>query len=303
MATAILALLAIILDLWLGEPHRGYPIARFSQLAEHLAGRDRRIIASRRYSSALIALLLLPSLLLVALLALLGRTGVLLELLALYLALGYSSLERQAQEITEALRQGRWEAAAIECAWINPHRSPHDPASIRSAAVEGILDNSIDAVYAPLFWFALLGAPGALLYRLTDQLDRLWGEDPTRYQQLAWTAHTLDRLLNWLPARLTAFTFMLLGNGRQALRCWRDQRCGLAGSKRGVVVATGAGALNVTLVESPPLTVVTSTIAYPITRSGSGSPVQLQDLRRAVDLVYRGIWLWLTLILLLGVVV
>ena len=88
---------------------------------------------------------------------------------------------------------------------------------MRESAIETLAENLSDSVVAPLLWFALLGLPGAALYRFANTADAMWGYPGVhggRYWQWAgkWAAHA-DDVLNWLPARLTA-GLLMLGAGR-----------------------------------------------------------------------------------------
>ena len=88
-----------------------------------------------------------------------------------------------------------------------------DEAGVRESAIETLAENLSDSVVAPLLWFALLGLPGAALYRFANTADAMWGYPGAhggRHWQWAgkWAARA-DDVLNWLPARLTAGLLML----------------------------------------------------------------------------------------------
>ena len=92
-----------------------------------------------------------------------------------------------------------------------------DEAGVRESAIETLAENLSDSVVAPLLWFALLGLPGAALYRFVNTADAMWGYPGVhggRHWQWAgkWAARA-DDVLNWLPARLTA-GLLMLGAGR-----------------------------------------------------------------------------------------
>jgi adenosylcobinamide-phosphate synthase len=139
-----------------------------------------------------------------------------------------------------------------------------------------------------LFWFIIAGAPGVVLYRLTNTLDAMWGYKTERYFHFGWAAARLDDLLNYIPARLTALTYALLGHFETATHCWRTQGHLWKSPNGGPVMSAGAGALNIKiggaatyhgeLKEQTPL--------------GKGRPAETGDIPRAVKLVKNGTWLW-----------
>lgn len=78
---------------------------------------------------------------------------------------------------------------------------------VREAAVETLAENLNDSVIAPLFWFALLGLPGAAIYRFANTADAMWGYRDAREWSGKWAARA-DDALSWLPARLTALVLL-----------------------------------------------------------------------------------------------
>lgn len=96
-----------------------------------------------------------------------------------------------------------------------------DAATVRESAIETLAENLSDSVIAPLFWFAVAGLPGAAVYRLANTADAMWGYPGWRGQgdrrrHWQWTgkwAARADDVLNWVPARLTAFWLALVAGG------------------------------------------------------------------------------------------
>ncbi len=89
---------------------------------------------------------------------------------------------------------------------------------VREAAVSTLAENLNDSVVAPLFWFAVAGLPGAVLYRFANTADAMWGYRGERGGR-DWTwagkwAARVDDVLSWLPARLTALLIVLPSRGR-----------------------------------------------------------------------------------------
>ena len=96
---------------------------------------------------------------------------------------------------------------------------------VRTAALETLAENLSDGVIAPLFWFALLGTPGMLAYKMVNTLDSMIGYKTERYKAFGcWAAH-IDDVANYIPARLTAL-LMILASGKQRLLkfVWKNGR-------------------------------------------------------------------------------
>lgn len=87
---------------------------------------------------------------------------------------------------------------------------------IRTAALETLSENLSDGVVAPLFWFALLGVPGMVAYKMVNTLDSMIGYRNKRYKDFGCVAAHIDDIANYIPARLTAF-LMVIAAGRPGL--------------------------------------------------------------------------------------
>ncbi len=92
-----------------------------------------------------------------------------------------------------------------------------DKAHLYSAAIESLAENINDSITAPLFYYVLLGLPGAILYRISNTLDALFGYRTARYEWFGKFPARLDDLLNFIPVRITAL-IILAFNPR---RSWR----------------------------------------------------------------------------------
>ena len=238
----------VLLDLLLGEPRRWHPLVGFGKLAQAL---ERRLNRSQsRFVRGLLAWLLavLPLALLAWQAA--AHAGLWLHAVLLYACIGLRSLREHTIPIVEALRLGDLETARTRTSWI-VSRDTHDAqeADLAKAGAESLLENGNDAVFGTLVWFLLAGGAGAVLFRLANTLDAMWGYRNERFALFGRAAARIDDALNYVPARLTALSYVLLaGTARaRAWQCWRTQAPAWSSPNAGPVMASGAGALGVSL--------------------------------------------------------
>lgn len=303
-----LLMVAVLLDGLLGEPRRCHPLVGFGHIAHRLEAwlnpaRGRAAALPGRLpwdrTVGLLAVLLAagPPVLAVAMLDRYRPLAPLVAVALLYLVIGHRSLHEHAIAIERALRHGdRVDARRRVAAIVSRDTSDMDAHRIAGATVESLLENGNDALFGALFWFLLTGAPGALAYRLINTLDAMWGYRTDRYRQFGWAAARLDDLMNFLPARLTAFSYAVVGHAAAALRCWRLQAPAWDSPNAGPVMASGAGALQIRLGGG----------AFYHGRwhersiLGEGRPADIGDISRAQRLVLRALLLWISVVALIG---
>lgn len=299
-ALAALVALGIALDLLLGEARRWHPLVGFGNLAKRIEGRLNHAPALRLSGVLAWCLAVLPPVLACAwLLSVLpGWLAALAHAALLYFCIGLRSLREHTLPIAQALAQGDLPLARRLTSYIVSRDTRESgEAELAKAGVESLLENGNDAVFGTLFWFLVAGGPGALLFRLANTLDAMWGYRNARFRYFGWTAARIDDVLNWLPARLTAFSYAWLGQRRQALDCWKAQAPAWSSPNAGPVMAAGAGALGLALggpaiydgevEERPPL--------------GRGLPPQGPDIVRAWRLVAMTTALWVAVVSALAV--
>ena len=292
-AMPLAALAAVLLDRLFGEPARFHPLVGFGQLASALEKRLNR----RRVGNGVLgwALAVLPWAALAFVLR--PRAPFAVDVALLYFALGARSLGEHAEAVPRPLREGRLgEARRRVGRMVSRETSQLDESGVAKAGMESVLENGNDAIFGALFWFALLGGPGALLFRLANTLDAMWGYRNERFNLYGRFAARADDALNWLPARLTALSYALLGRTRAALACWRAQAPGWESPNAGPVMAAGAGSLGVQL-GGAAIYHGREEIRPPL---GNGPAPVAGDLARAILLIRRGLWLWLAVLFAIG---
>ena len=250
---ALLLVAGVAFDLLLGEARRWHPLVGFGRLAHALEARINR--ASGRLARGALAWMLavLPPVLAVACLAwvLPDAAAMLLHAFLLYFALGLRSLREHTIPIFRALRAGELdEARRLTGRIVSRDTRDASPSDLAKAGAESLLENGNDAVFGTLFWFLVAGGPGALLFRLANTLDAMWGYRSERFNLFGRAAARIDDVLNFVPARLTALSYVLLaprGGHARAWRCWRAQAPAWSSPNAGPVMASGAGALGIAL--------------------------------------------------------
>lgn len=296
---ATLATAGVAVDRWLGEPRRAHPLVAFGNLAKHIEGHLNTGRRGRLAGLLAWGLVVLPPVLIAAwLVAVLPFIlACALHVVLLWFALGARSLDDHIVPIARALAQRNLVEARLLTARIVSRETAHaDEAALSRAAVESTLENGNDAIFGALFWFAIAGGPGALAFRLANTLDAMWGYRTPRYLRFGWAAARIDDVLNWIPARLTATSYALLGDTRTAWRCWREQAPRWDSPNAGPVMAAGAGSLNVLLGGSA---VYHGTVEQRPTL-GAGQPARAVHVTAALQLVQRSVILWLAVLIVLA---
>lgn len=145
--------------------------------------------------------------------------------------LAQQSLYRHVARVRSAFAKGGLMAARDAVSMI-VGRDPEslDESGVARAAIESCAENFSDGVVAPVFWLALLGLPGLIVYKAINTADSMIGHRTPRHRDFGWAAARLDDLLNIVPARLAGFLIALAalvarGSIVTSFRTmWRDAR-------------------------------------------------------------------------------
>lgn len=229
----------------------------------------------------------------------------------LYVTLGFRQFSHHFTGIREALENGDEDPARELLAQWQQVQVGQIP---RSEIVRHVIEYSIIAahrhVFGVFFWYAALsliglGPVGAVIYRLTEFAHRRWhapssdGSLPSEVLRSvsarAWQA------IDWLPSRMTAVGFAVVGSFEDAMDGWRHHAQNFPTDNDGVILAATAGAINIRLggAALQPADEESDTVATPGSSSTPGREANLSHFAQVVGLVWRTVILWLLLLALL----
>lgn len=216
----------------------------------------------------------------------------------LYVTMGFRQVSHFFTDIHVALRLGELERArSILAEWRGRSAAGLGSSDVARLAIEEALVASHRNVFAVIFWFVVLPGPcGAVLYRLAEQLARIWRADAHGVPFAAFAERAFI-LIDWLPQRVTAICFAIVGDFEDAVYCWRTQATRWATHGAGIILASGAGALGVRL----GMPVVESGEVTERPDLGLGEEADVDFMQSTIGLVWRALVVWLLILLLVGV--
>ena len=304
MNSAISLLIGWMLDLLIGDPIRlPHPIVWFGKTIaffEHRLNKGTH----RKLKGALTALSLVGVVFLVTwgirylLSPYPSYLTILFDAIIIFYCLAGTTLIREVLAVFRALDhsldEGRQQVARI----VGRDTTELSAQEVRTAALETLAENLSDGVIAPLFWFALLGTPGMLAYKMVNTLDSMIGYQTARYRDFGcWAAH-MDDIANYLPARLTAFLMILSQRNCFSPSLYRFVWCNgkkHASPNSGYPEAALAGILNCRF--GGPHTYFGQRFDKPYI-GDNDRPLNIYDMKKAIR-VNRMAELWMVIIVLL----
>ncbi len=294
----------LLIDACIGEPRRYHPLVGFGIFAEFLEKKcnrsDKPLISILSGVFAWTAAIVPLCLILAFVYFRFDETQFFLDIVLVYVCVGRKSLHQHVKRVYTALNENDIEQAKLAVGSIvSRNVSPMEEGDIRKAAIESALENGSDALFAPVLWFVLGGAPAVLAYRLVNTLDAMWGYRNARYEYFGKCSARMDDLVNWGPARLVALSYALVGNTRLALTAWIKQAPLCSSPNAGPVMSAGAGSLNIRL---------GGRVWYhgrALTRPtlGSGLCPENDDILRSLKLIDTSLLIWLTVIFFISLLV
>lgn len=302
-----MSLLSLIAALLLEQLHplssRKYLLTWLGAYSQYF--RDRLDAGERSHGRiAWLLAVLLPLLLIWALYTiLLAKHAVFawaFSVLVLYLTMGFRQFSHYFTDIHLALQENDLQQARqLLSEWTGKSCNELNPQEVAKLAIEQALLASHRHVFGVIVWFIIfmalgLGPLGAMLYRLTTFISERW-KVTEEGSGFGIFAGQMCRLLEWLPLRLTAASFAIVGNFEETIHCWRSQAAEWPEPDEGIVLASGAGALGIKLGQTLVLD------EQPIYRPdlGSGEAVDIEHMQSAIGLAWRTLVFWLVMLLLL----
>lgn len=298
-------IIALLFDRLFGEPKSFHPLVGFGNLAHWIEkkynAKKKPILAGISGTISAITLVLLPTF--AAYGIQLSASSILVTFIfdaaVLYWAIGNRSLREHILDVRLALENSSIENARVKLSKIvSRDVDDSNREDIIRGAIETNLENGSDAVFAPIFWYCCLGAPGVVLYRLGNTLDAMWGYRTERFEYFGKFSAILDDILNYIPARLVALSYAIIGNTQLAISCWKSQASLLSSPNAGPVMTSGAGSLDVQL--GGPTRYHQKIVQKPY--FGSTKTVTLTDIDRSLSLVLKVVALWCACIFAVQVV-
>ncbi|WP_353134170.1 CobD/CbiB family protein [Limnohabitans sp.] len=228
----------------------------------------------------------------------------------LYATLGFRQFSHHFTDIRDALNVGDERLAREMLAeWQHVEVGSLPRSELLRHVIEHSVLSAHQHVFGVLTWFSVLaalgfGPAGAVIYRMSDMVAHTWQSSPKTTQ--GWVSDTLQnaardawRRVDWLPARLTAVAFAVVGNFEEAIDCWRTYAQRFPDDNDGVVLAATAGALNVRLGGEALRAEDASESYNQDSESTPGRAPEMAHLSSVVGLVWRSVVLWLVLLALL----
>jgi adenosylcobinamide-phosphate synthase len=259
----------------------------------------------------IMALLVLPTLMIYWLL---GAFSVIAQLvwtiLIVYLTLGFRHYSHYFSAIQIALNESNLpEARRLLAEWIRTDTSEMDAQEIVRLAVERALITTHHHVFGVFFWLLMpIGPAGAVLYRVAEYVARGWNQpDHLKDEPFGQFARRAFQVIDWVPARLTAIAFAIVGNFEDAVYAWRHFARRWQNESEGIILAAGSGAMGVRLgtpaeyAPDLPKVDIAALESNPDLEILPGEEPSLRALQSTVGLIWRALLLWILLLLMVSV--
>jgi len=224
------------------------------------------------------------------------------SVLVLYLTMGFRQFSHYYTDIHQALRDNDLDKArSILSTWREMPCDELDDKEVARVAIEEGLLASHRHVFGVIVWFVItmllgLGPVGAILYRMAQYIYMCWGtQNDAELNEFGVFARQAYHWIEWLPQRLTAVIFAIVGDFEGTVYCWCTQAKTWPDPEAGVVLASGAGALGVRL----GLPIAQGNLPLDRPELGVGDEADVDFMQSTIGLVWRALAFWIALLFLL----
>ncbi|MFZ9585915.1 MAG: CobD/CbiB family protein [Pseudohongiellaceae bacterium] len=259
----------------------------------------------------MMSVLVMPVLLVHWLLALAGPLAQFIwTVLIVYLTLGFRHYSHYFTAIQTALNEGELtEARRLLAEWTHQDVRDLDSRELALLSVENALITTHRHVFGVFFWLLLpVGPAGAVIYRLAEYLARAWNGPDMKDEFFGAFAKKVFDLIDWLPVRLTAVAFAIVGNFEDSVYAWRNFARRWSSETTGIILSAGGGAMGVRLgtpAEYAPGVPEVDVTAYDTSSTDvdilPGEEPSIRALQSTVGLIWRALLLWILMLLLVSV--
>lgn len=232
------------------------------------------------------------------------------NVLIVYLTLGFRHYSHYFTSIQFALNAGDEAAARTLLAeWTKIDTVGMDSSEIARIAVEKSLVTTHRNVFGVFFWFLMpVGPACAVMYRVAEYLARAWNEpEHMKNEEFGRFAAKAFYWIDWIPVRLTAIAFAVVGNFEDSVYAWRNFANRWDDESKGIILAAGGGAMGVRLgtpAENAPQLLPADAAMVDMSEAEAdvlpGEEPNVRALQSTVGLVWRALLLWMLLLLLLS---
>jgi adenosylcobinamide-phosphate synthase len=278
--------LAMVLDAIFGEPKWMWDrVPHPAIVMGRVVAKLDAALNNKTRGAGVLAVVVLVGAALVVGLIMAALPGIWAEVIVGAMLLAQRSLVQHVQRVADALRlsvsDGRGAVAMI----VGRDVRGMDGPAVARGAIESAAENLSDGVIAPVFWFAAAGLPGLLVYKIVNTADSMIGYRTEKYEAFGWAAAKFDDVLNWFPARLTAFLIWSVADQKASWRDIIDDAALHRSPNAGWPEAAMAPALGVSL--SGPRSYDGAHEAFPWVNPDGRKDAGPNDVDRAIGLLWK----------------
>jgi adenosylcobinamide-phosphate synthase len=207
MLPAVKIIAGFLLDLLLGDPHTfPHPVRFIGKLTELLEKFLRKFKREKISGVFLTIIVVLTSFILTYYIS---SISIIIEIILIYTMFAARSLAAEGKTVYKFLEANDLKSARQHIAFLVSRDTKNmKEKDIVRAAIETVSENIVDGIISPMFYIFIGGAPLGMAYKAASTLDSMVGYKNEKYIKFGWASARLDDILNFIPARITAFALI-----------------------------------------------------------------------------------------------